>query len=282
MTAKTTAKTTQDLSPHRHISFTAHYTGYIWYLLGISHERLATSKGKQLATLLYPFESVAEKLVGHSVRSTLKLRHRLLDQRLEQLISQHPDLQVIEIAAGLSPRGWRFRQKYPAIRYVEVDLPAMATIKREALKPIDPQAKVYGCDIFSEQFQQILTQDLDPTRPLAVLSEGLINYFSKDLIGQLSQILSKEFQSFPKAYFISDLYPEPTHQLAKIIWNSSKLLKFLSKSEFQFYFTSPQEATDFFKMHGFKTVYIRQASSFEQPEEQTHLGDIVWIVDAQV
>lgn len=275
-------KTRQDLSPHRHISFTAHYTGYIWYLLGISHERLATAKGKQLATLLHPFETLAEKFVGHSVRSTLKLRHRLIDQRLEELIAQHPDLQIIEIAAGLSPRGWRFRQKYPAISYIEVDLPAMAAIKREALQPIDPDAKVYGCDIFSEQFQQILKQDLDHSRPIAVLSEGLINYFSKDLIGKLSQILSTGFQQFPNGYFISDLYPEPTHRLAKVIWHSSKLLKFLSKSEFQFYFTSPQEAADFFKSHGFKKTHIRQASNFEHPEEKNHLGDIVWIVEAQV
>lgn len=275
-------KTTQDLSPHRHISFTAHYTGYIWYLLGISHERLATAKGKQLATLLHPFETLAEKFVGHSVRSTLKLRHRLIDQRLKELIAQHPDLQIIEIAAGLSPRGWRFRQKYPAISYIEVDLPAMAAIKREALQPIEPDAKVYGCDIFSEQFQQILKQDLDHSRPIAVLSEGLINYFSKDLIGKLSQILSTGFQQFPNGYFISDLYPEPTHRLAKVIWQSSKLLKFLSKSEFQFYFTSPQEAAEFFKTHGFKKTHIRQASNFEHPEEQNHLGDIVWIIEAQV
>lgn len=275
-------KTAQDLSPHRHISFTAHYTGYIWYLLGISHERLATSKGKQLATLLHPFETLAEKFVGHSVRSTLKLRHRLIDQRLEQLIAQHPNIQIIEIAAGLSPRGWRFRQKYSGISYIEVDLPAMAATKSEALMPIEPDAKVYGCDIFSEQFQQILRQDLDPTRPIVVLSEGLINYFSKDLIGQLSQILSTAFKQFPQGYFISDLYPEPTHRLAKVIWHSSKLLKFLSKSEFQFYFTNPQEAANFFEANGFKTAHIRQGSNYEHPEEQNHLGDIVWIVDAQV
>lgn len=275
-------KTAQDLSPHRHISFTAHYTGYIWYLLGISHERLATSKGKQLATLLHPFETLAEKFVGHSVRSTLKLRHRLIDQRLEQLIAQHPNIQIIEIAAGLSPRGWRFRQKYSGINYIEVDLPVMAATKSEALMPIEPDAKVYGCDIFSDQFQQILRQDLDPTRPIVVLSEGLINYFSKDLIGQLSQILSTAFKQFPQGYFISDLYPEPTHRLAKVIWHSSKLLKFLSKSEFQFYFISPQEAANFFEANGFKTAHIRQASNYEHPEEQNHLGDIVWIVDAQV
>ncbi len=30
-----TAMSEQQLSEHRHISFTAHYTGYMWYLMGI-------------------------------------------------------------------------------------------------------------------------------------------------------------------------------------------------------------------------------------------------------
>ncbi|MFI7966121.1 leucine carboxyl methyltransferase, partial [Acinetobacter baumannii] len=50
---------TQQLSKHRHISFTAHYTGYIWYQMGISHEALATTKGKSLAYLVHPIESWA-------------------------------------------------------------------------------------------------------------------------------------------------------------------------------------------------------------------------------
>ena len=49
------------LSKHRHISFTAHYTGYIWYQMGISHPALATTKGKTLAALVHPIESWAEK-----------------------------------------------------------------------------------------------------------------------------------------------------------------------------------------------------------------------------
>jgi len=48
---------TRELSRHRHISFTAHYTGYIWYQMGISHPELATSKGKSLAMLVKPVES---------------------------------------------------------------------------------------------------------------------------------------------------------------------------------------------------------------------------------
>jgi len=97
---------TQQLSKHRHISFTAHYTGYIWYQMGISHPALATKKGKTLAALVHPIESWAEKHVGGSMRTTLKQRHSMLDSHLKKLIEQHPDLQVLEIACGLSPRGW--------------------------------------------------------------------------------------------------------------------------------------------------------------------------------
>ncbi|XID74456.1 class I SAM-dependent methyltransferase [Alkanindiges sp. WGS2144] len=275
-------KNSQEPSPHRHISFTAHYTGYIWYLLGISHERLATPKGKQLVTLLHPIEMLAEKLLGHSVRSTLKLRHQLIDQRLEQLINQYPHIQIIEMAAGLSPRGWRFRQKYPDISYIEVDLPAMATLKAQALEDIEPNAQVYSYDIFSPQFQQFLNEKLDHNRPVIVLCEGLINYFSRDLIGQLSQILSTAFKQFPQAYFISDLYPEPVHKLAKIVWHSGRLLKFLSKSHFNFYFATPVQAQSFFVEHGFEQVFIRQASSFNNPQQEDHLGDFVWIIEASV
>ena len=45
---------TDALSAHRHISFTAHYTGYIWYSMGISHPVFATRKGKLLAKLVHP------------------------------------------------------------------------------------------------------------------------------------------------------------------------------------------------------------------------------------
>lgn len=103
---------TESLSQHRHISFTAHYTGYIWYKMGISHPVFATSKGKFLAKLVHPLESWAERHVGGSMRTTLKQRHQMIDEHLSQLISKYPQLQVLEIASGLSPRSWNFRQKF--------------------------------------------------------------------------------------------------------------------------------------------------------------------------
>lgn len=279
---------TQTLSKHRHISFTAHYTGYIWHQMGISHPLLATSKGKTLAMIAHPIESWGEKYVGGSMRTTLKERHTMLDDRLKQLIEQTLDLQVLEIAAGLSPRGWWFRQHYPHIDYRELDLPDMAQTKQTALKQIDSNSPdVLSVDLFTEDFQKAF-EVFDPNRPLVVISEGLINYFTKELLQQLIQSIAKYGQDFKQLYYLTDLYPEPVkNRLAKVIWNSSKLLKVMSRSAFSFHFVTPEEVRNFMQHAGFANVQVVQPSIYfnkdtspQNPEE--HLGDLVWMIESKL
>ena len=278
---------TQQLSEHRHISFTAHYTGYIWYTMGISHPVFATSKGKMLAKLVHPLESWAEKFVGGSMRTTLKQRHRMIDQHLTQLIEQHPDLQVLEIASGLSPRGWNFRQKFPHIDYRELDLPDMAKVKTEALKQIDANSQeVLSVDLFTADFEQAF-HVFDPKRPLVVISEGLINYFNKDMLLQLLQAIRHYGQNFKELHYLTDIYPEPVkNKLANFIWASSKLLKWMSKSAFSFHFINPQQAQEFFQQAGFEQVSIVQPQQYLQnsavplTSNEEHLGDLVWMIHA--
>ena len=280
---------TQQLSEHRHISFTAHYTGYIWYSMGISHPVFATSKGKMLAKLVHPLESWAEKFVGGSMRTTLKQRHSMIDQHLIQLIEQHPDLQVLEIASGLSPRGWNFRQKFPNIDYRELDLPDMAKVKTRALQKIDcTSPEVLSVDLFTADFEQAF-QVFDPTRPLVIISEGLINYFNKNMLLQLLHAISNYGKNFKELHYLTDIYPEPVkNKLANFIWGCSKLLKLMSRSAFSFHFVHPQQAQSFFQQAGFEQVNItqpqlyfdHQTSSLSCNEE--HLGDLVWMIHASI
>ena len=276
------------LSKHRHISFTAHYTGYIWYKMGISHPAFATKQGKSLALLAHPVESVAEKYIGGSMRTTLETRHTLLDENLTALIQQHPNLQVLEIAAGLSPRGWWFREHYPEIDYRELDLPAMAETKQNALKQISSnQPDVLSADLFTEDFQNAFSV-FDDQRPLVIISEGLINYFDKTLLKQLLESIVKYGSNFKELHYLTDLYPEPVkNKLAKVIWSSSKLLKLMSRSAFTFHFVSPSDAETFFLNAGFKTVNVIQPAIYfnknhQALNEHEHLGDLVWMVHAQL
>ncbi|MGR0306905.1 class I SAM-dependent methyltransferase [Acinetobacter beijerinckii] len=276
---------TQQLSKHRHISFTAHYTGYIWYQMGISHPALATAKGKTLAALVHPIESWAEKYVGGSMRTTLKQRHTMLDQHLEKLIEQHPDLQVLEIACGLSPRGWWFRQHYPSILYRELDLPDMAATKQAALQQIETDSKdVLSVDLFTDAFASAF-KVFDPQRPLVIISEGLINYFEKPLLQQLIQAIASYGRNFKELHYLTDIYPEPTqNKLATIIWNSSRLLKWMSRSAFSFHFKTPAEVETFFHGAGFGQVEVLQPKQFfenvDLESNQQHLGDLVWMIQA--
>ncbi|ENU21503.1 hypothetical protein F993_03994 [Acinetobacter proteolyticus] len=276
---------TQQLSKHRHISFTAHYTGYIWYQMGISHPALATAKGKTLAALVHPIESWAEKYVGGSMRTTLKQRHSMLDNQLKELIEQHPELQVLEIACGLSPRGWWFRQHYPNITYRELDLPDMAATKQAALQQIENNVdEVLSVDLFTEAFAAAF-EVFDPQRPLVIISEGLINYFEKPMLQQLIQAIANYGQGFKALHYLTDIYPEPTqNKLATIIWNSSRLLKWMSRSAFSFHFQTPAEIEQFFQEAGFNQVDVLQPKQFFEhavlENTQQHLGDLVWMIQA--
>lgn len=278
------------LSKHRHISFTAHYTGFIWYQMGISHPAFATAKGKTLAAIANPFETMAEKYVGGSMRTTLKDRHTLLDDHLTQLIKKHSDLQVLEIATGLSPRGWWFRQHFPTIEYRELDLPDMAKTKTDALKKIDQNSpEVLSVDLFTEDFQKAFAV-FDTQRPLVIISEGLINYFDKALLSQLLKAISLYGQNFSALHYLTDLYPEPVkNKLAKLIWTSSKLLKLMSRSAFSFHFINPAEVRNFFHQAGFSSVEVIQPQIYFEiksteaavQNSDEHMGDLVWMVHAQ-
>lgn len=273
------------LSEHRHISFTAHYTGYIWYKMGISHPAFATKKGKWLAKLVHPLETWAEKYVGGSMRTTLKQRHQMIDAHLTALIEQHPNLQVLEIASGLSPRGWNFWQKFPEISYRELDLPDMAKVKLQALQHLGAnQVDVLSVDLFSQEFKEVF-QIFDKNRPLVVISEGLINYFNLSMLHQLLTTISAQAHHFPELHYLTDIYPEPVkNRLANFIWTCSKLLKFLSRSAFSFHFSSPYLARDFFHTAHFHHVEVVQPQHYFSQDSKAlpdeHTGDLVWMIHA--
>src|ERR1043165_4288967 len=90
------------------ISPTAHYTGYVWYAHGWSHDAFATRTGRLMYGALRAPNAIAHRLRLASLEGMLLARHRLIDLRLQHAIDAGEITQIIEVAAGLSPRGWRF------------------------------------------------------------------------------------------------------------------------------------------------------------------------------
>src|SRR5436305_6924563 len=119
------------------ISPTAHYTGHVWRRNGLSHEELGTLEGRVLFDALEPAMLASRALGGPTLEALLLARHRIIDDALTGAIDGGRISQVLEIAAGMSPRGWRFAERYgDRLTYVEADLPDMAERKHRALERI--------------------------------------------------------------------------------------------------------------------------------------------------
>jgi O-methyltransferase involved in polyketide biosynthesis len=194
------------------ISPTAHYTGYVWYAHGQSHQAFATRTGRLLYHALRGPNAIAQRLGMPSLEGMLLARHRLIDLRLAQAIDAGEIRQVVEIAAGLSPRGWRFATRYAdRITYIEADLPAMIAHKRRILAALGGETahhRTAEIDALADRGPASLAAicaTLDPTRGTAVITEGLINYFERDIVLGMWRRFAAALRRFPRNVYLSDI-----------------------------------------------------------------------------
>jgi O-methyltransferase involved in polyketide biosynthesis len=195
------------------ISPTAHYTGYTWFHHQLSHPGLVTTKGRLMHRALSPVRAIAHLTNTGTVEDFLIARHRVIDHWLTQAIESGQVTQVIEVAAGLSPRGWRFKHRYgDKIRYIEADLPGMAQIKRQRLAQAGLQRTghdVVDLDALAETGPHSLTQlaqGLDTTQGVAIITEGLLNYFDQGAVQGMWQRFAALLSRHPHGLYLSDLH----------------------------------------------------------------------------
>jgi O-methyltransferase involved in polyketide biosynthesis len=193
------------------ISPTAHYTGETWVKNGLSHPKLATWQGRLLhATLALPNE-LSRRLGGPSLDGVLLARHLIIDALLDELIEGGVS-QVIEAACGMSPRGWRFSDRYgDALTYIEADLPPMAQRKREALAQmgsLGEHHRVIDLDILREEGPdslESLVEQMDPGKGLVIITEGLLTYFDNATVEGLWARLARMLRPFATGAYLADL-----------------------------------------------------------------------------
>lgn len=193
------------------ISPTAHYTGETWVRNGLSHPQLATWQGRVLhGTMALP-NAASRMLGGPSLDGILLARHRIIDALLDDLIRGGVG-QVIEVACGMSPRGWRFAERYgDKLTYVEADLPAMARRKREALAQmgsLGDRHRVVDLDVLREggpESLESLVESMDPAAGLAIITEGLLVYLEDEVVEGLWARLAKALRPFSPGVYLSDL-----------------------------------------------------------------------------
>jgi O-methyltransferase involved in polyketide biosynthesis len=192
---------------------TAHYTGYVWARNGLSHPELATTEGRILFDSLQPAMLASRVIGGPSLESYLLARHRAIDTLLERAIEDAGIGQVVEVASGLSPRGWRFANRFgERLRYIEADLPDMAALKRAALErmgSLGEHHQVREVDALKDDGPGSLaavTADLDERQGLAIITEGLLGYLPTDAVEGIWRRFAHALDAFPAGRYISDLH----------------------------------------------------------------------------
>lgn len=192
---------------------TAHYTGYVWARNGLSHPGLETTEGRILFDSLQPAMLISRAVGGPTLEAYLLARHRGIDALLERAITQDGVTQVIEVAAGLSPRGWRFTQRYgERLRYIEADLPDMAARKRQALeqmRSLSERHEVRELDALRDDGPDSLASlaaELDRHQGLAIVTEGLLGYLPTDAVKGIWRRSAAVLADFPVGRYIADVH----------------------------------------------------------------------------
>jgi O-methyltransferase involved in polyketide biosynthesis len=184
----------------------------VWGRNGLSHPELATLEGRLLFDALLPAMLVSHAVGGPTLEEFLLARHRLIDDLLSGAIDDGRVTQVIEVACGMSPRGWRFAQRYgDRLTYVEADLPRMAERKRRALERMGSLSRhhiVTEIDALRDAGPQsvaAVASTLDREGGLAIVTEGLLTYFDEGAVDGMLRRFARELTPFSAGLYLADV-----------------------------------------------------------------------------
>lgn len=245
------------------ISPTAHYTGYIWTLNGLSHPAFATPEGKRLFDSLRPAQLVLGAIGKPTLPQMLLARHTTIDMRLTQAIESGRVLQVLEIASGYSPRGWRFKKKFGArIHYLEADLPGVVERKGAMLSSLPPAERPEITTLNAlassgaDSLQAVLAR-FDDSKGVAVITEGLLGYLELDAVRGLWARLAKELSRFPSGVYFSDVRPSDVGN-ALLVRAFMRILSTFVRGRVYLHFRNAGEAEKALRDAGFHAAKLHE------------------------
>lgn len=269
------------------VSPTAYATGYMWYRLGMSHPALATAEGKRMdfafGLLMYGVKRVS----GTSFDAMMIARHKGIDSRLTRAIDEGRIGQVIEVAAGLSPRGIKFAERYGnKITYIETDLSAMANTKRKLLDDaglLSDHHRVVEIDALIDKGPHSLAElvkTLDPNVGTAIITEGLMSYLDSDTARDVWRRFARTLKKFPRGLYLSDVYIRGEHDVGARAFGAV-LGKFV-KGKIHVHFEAVSQAIQTLRSAGFRTTAVHEPKDIPETREisSTKGADRVRVLEA--
>jgi O-methyltransferase involved in polyketide biosynthesis len=221
-------------------------------------------------------EKTFQELTGESKESTVRLapfweaRYRVTDR----ILAEYSVTQVLEIAAGLSPRGLAMTEK-PDVVYVVTDLPQVLDEEKEVAETIlansnirRPNLHFQPANAFDMESLSTAAAAFECDRPIAIITEGLLPYLNRiekeALAGNIQVLLRKHHGLWITSDVHSKQYLQETSKLDD---NMQKRLTSISRATERTLesnvFADENDIKQFFDKAGFRMVEYPHSSVLE-------------------
>lgn len=199
--------------------------------------------------------------------------------------------QVLELAAGLSPRGMLMTSADKDARYVELDLNEMAATKRKIITEVmgntPPNLRIVGGNALRWSDIESATETLGTTQPIAVVNEGLLRYLSFPEKAQVARNIFDLLAKFNRGVWIThDVTPQKllAAQNATIPGMNSNLSKITGTNFDDTSFRDEAHARQFFGQLGFSAEVHHSVSIIDELTSPGRLAlsreDVVGMIGA--
>jgi len=129
-------------------------------------------------------------------------------------------LQVIELAAGISPRGFQWSQMNPGTIYIESDLPQLMIHKSKLIRNArmaqeQTSRGIHHCcavDVLDLESLVKAVEVLDTKNAFTIITEGLLLYFGKDEMQRFLQNMKSVLLKYPNAVWVTDFVTQKNLQ----------------------------------------------------------------------
>jgi O-methyltransferase involved in polyketide biosynthesis len=212
----------------------------------------------------------------HSLRHTLLHRHA----GIEHLLRTANCSQVIEIAAGFSPRGSAVSAD-PAVRYFEVDLPPVIAAKRALLG-----ASAAGQTVLRRKNLALLEGDVAAMEwnrfaacPSFVITEGLMMYFDRAAQLKIWRDIA-EFLCTNGGEYVFDYLPTPDEPRRSVAGRLLSRMRSARRRAFACDGRNRDEIADDLRAAGFTRVAVHPSADFARawnlPHAKAHTRVILY------
>jgi len=286
---------TDQTSGNASSSVTALYTSQVWIAAGFAHaDAFDSLRGRLYHLAIHSVYRLFSSGSSVDPDTVLVTRHKAFDAAIKQQRSDY----VLEVAAGLSPRGWSMAEANPDMTYVEGDLPDLVAAKRAWLDPVQlPQNyHLMPLDVLDATFPDRLPAATDRQAEAVVATEGLMDYLTHEQKRIAWSNIHRALTRLGGGSYFLELFlrrsakRQPRSTIARVssgalevLGKAASLILGLNSDEASARFEQTDDALQLLKECGFRTATVRDVRALVPDAPANVLEMVPWaFVEARV